>query len=142
MLCNLTKKVSYVRTALSIQLQQDWRSQPAASQLAVRASQLAAAVVPLRNPRGAAPRLSAAPADAAPRALKRLQPLDNVERLEDDETTVNAAQLKKMLYTDCAALQGVYWAQAQRPALSGPALEAALVGLAQLRGVRLGSPRL
>jgi len=57
--------------------------------------------------------------------LKRLQPLDSVERLEDDETTTNAAQLKKMLYTDCAAQQGIYWAQAQRPALSAPALEAA-----------------
>ena len=61
--------------------------------------------------------------------LKRLQPLDSIEQLSDDEQTLNAAQLKKILYTDCAALQGVYWAQAQRPDLSGPALEATLARL-------------
>ena len=58
--------------------------------------------------------------------LKRLQPLDNIEQLQDMEKFENVAQLKKIMYTDCAALQGVYFAQAQRPDLSGPALEAAL----------------
>ena len=58
--------------------------------------------------------------------LKRLAPLDNIEKLSDDEKTTNASQLKKILYTDCASTQGVYWAQAQRPALSAPGLAAAL----------------
>ena len=58
--------------------------------------------------------------------LKRLAPLDFIDKLTDDEKTVNATQIKKILITDCAALQGVYWAQAQRPALSAPGLGAAL----------------
>ena len=57
--------------------------------------------------------------------LKRLAPLDEIERLQDDERNNEVARLQKILYTDCGALQGVYVAQAQRPTLSGPGLEAA-----------------
>ena len=57
--------------------------------------------------------------------LERLGPLDKIEQLEDYERCHEVARLKKILYTDCAALQGVYVAQAQRPDLSGPGLEAA-----------------
>ena len=59
------------------------------------------------------------------RLLKGLAPLDNIDKLQDTEQYDNVAQHKKMLLTDCAAQQGVYWAQAQRPDLCGPGLAAA-----------------
>ena len=39
--------------------------------------------------------------------LKRLGPLDGLDQLEDDELFTNVAQMKKILITDCVALQGV-----------------------------------
>ena len=39
--------------------------------------------------------------------LKRLGPLDGLGQLEDDELFTNVAQMKKILITDCVALQGV-----------------------------------
>ena len=54
--------------------------------------------------------------------LERLGPLDKIEQLEDYERCHEVARLKKVLYTDCAALQGVYGddENAPKPGLGPP----------------------
>ena len=57
--------------------------------------------------------------------VKRLANLDLIDDFRDTETTQNVLQLRKMLLTDCAALQAPYFARCQRPDRVEPGLRAA-----------------